>query len=149
MNQCSPPVRACLKSLQDPSPRQVFGRGPWISQVLDSGQKHAGMTARGLCESPSRDLFSPGAIKSETTEGGCRRIASRSHAPAWGRSTWTLLRPAQDGGPSPNGLRRGSIVTRRTLTFDCTFFHLRATNQIRTVVRRIDFNFNECNLCSR
>ena len=25
---------------------------------LDSGQKHAGMTARGLCKSPSRDLFS-------------------------------------------------------------------------------------------
>jgi hypothetical protein len=39
--------------------------GPESSQLelghaanLDSGQKHPGMTARGLCKSPSRDPFS-------------------------------------------------------------------------------------------
>jgi len=47
-------------------------------------------------------------------------LAPRSHAPAWDRSSWTLERPALDGGPSPGALQRRSTATRRTSTFDRT-----------------------------
>jgi hypothetical protein len=112
------------------SPPRHSGRvfGPESRQLelghaasLDSGQKRAGMTARGLCKSPSRDLFSQRLFMSLRDT---REQLKRPHNIGWVERSETqpnFSKQRRRGRRENNNLEQEKCVNREPLT------HMRQT----------------------